>query len=434
MAQLHSPPSADPDDAVDILARVVAALASADGGGAPPPPDLLVLPETWLSGYPIGVAALRARALPLPGSCADADTERRLLEPRRVNPLARVAALAASSGIAIALAFVEREAEAEAEAEAGGDGAGADSSRCYNTLGLWGGDGALAGVYRKTHLWGPSGQYEKVAFTPGPGFPVRRRVFAPFPAEAAGAAPAVERFYAAAAAPSPQHTADAADEEDESPFVTLSSFRPVTLPSHPSLPLGLLVCFDLEFPEPARILAARGARVLIASTAMGERNAFASRVVARARAAENHVCVCFSNFPSSPVPLPSAPSSAFPGALTGLRFSGGTCVVGPDGRYLHALDAVVYSHDDDDGDDSIDGGGEKAEAAPALPISEGSTSRWLDAKATAAVMGALRGHLGDGEEVFVVTYDPDHSAYVADAQRNPYLMDRRVELFAGLLE
>jgi predicted amidohydrolase len=100
----------------------------------------------------------------------------------------------------------------------------------YNTAVLIDRDGRLAGSYRKTHL-----PYEEVegGISPGSSYPV---------------------------------------------FAT--DFGKV----------GLLICWDVQFPEPARALALQGAEVILLPTWGG------SDVLARARAIENHVFLLTSSY------------------------------------------------------------------------------------------------------------------------------------------
>ena len=61
------------------------------------------------------------------------------------------------------------------------------------------------------------------------------------------------------------------------------------------LKVGLLVCFDIEFPEPARCLALAGATVLIVPTALGgcgTENVVPACCIPT-RAMENHVAVLY---------------------------------------------------------------------------------------------------------------------------------------------
>lgn len=61
-------------------------------------------------------------------------------------------------------------------------------------------------------------------------------------------------------------------------------------------PVGLLICYDLEFPEAARALAVDGARVLLAPTANMVGYQAVPTVLARARAYENGCFVVYANY------------------------------------------------------------------------------------------------------------------------------------------
>lgn len=59
--------------------------------------------------------------------------------------------------------------------------------------------------------------------------------------------------------------------------------------------VGALICYDLEFPEHARVLALRGARWLAACTGNMKPNEHAQDVFVQARALENHIWVALAN-------------------------------------------------------------------------------------------------------------------------------------------
>jgi len=59
--------------------------------------------------------------------------------------------------------------------------------------------------------------------------------------------------------------------------------------------LGLLICYDIEFPEPARGLALQGADAIIVPTANMLEFDEVQRVLLPARALENRVCVAYAN-------------------------------------------------------------------------------------------------------------------------------------------
>ena len=59
--------------------------------------------------------------------------------------------------------------------------------------------------------------------------------------------------------------------------------------------LGSLVCYDLRFPEPARVLALQGAQIILVSTAWPASAHLYPEFLARARAAENGVFLAAAN-------------------------------------------------------------------------------------------------------------------------------------------
>jgi predicted amidohydrolase len=82
---------------------------------------------------------------------------------------------------------------------------------------------------------------------------------------------------------------------------------------------GVLCCFDIEFPEPSRTLALRGAQCLLVPSANMEPWGEHHRAFLRSRALENHVFVAYANVV---------------GAASGYVFEGESCLVDPLGRVL----------------------------------------------------------------------------------------------------
>jgi 5-aminopentanamidase len=350
VCQLHAAPA----DVARNVATVDAVLAALAGAA-----DLVVFPETFLQGYCIGRDAFLRTACDVPaewGAAQVADAA------AATHPLLAVAAAARRHGVAVVLPFAERRGDA-----------------LFNSSIAVDADGAPRGLYRKSHLWSA---YEGAIFTPGPG---RAEDWpACLPGEGGGGGGSGDPF------------------------------TPFTLARFPHTPVGLLVCFDLEFPEPARALALRGAKVVVSTHASGEGAGFTSTHFVRVRAAENDVAVVYCNYPS-------APQQPSPATVIDLAFSGGSAVAAPDGAFLHAL--PVYPCN--------------ASKAPAGAPREATTSEATNAAAGAAVHAALS--LGgktplsaSDEAVFVVAVDPHAPRYVANRSRNPYLRDRRRELFGGL--
>ncbi len=84
---------------------------------------------------------------------------------------------------------------------------------------------------------------------------------------------------------------------------------------------GLLICYDIEFPEHARDLARRGAQAILVPTANPAGFEHVQRLLVPARACENGVFVAYANYC---------------GDDSGLGFGGGSVIAGPDGVVLAA--------------------------------------------------------------------------------------------------
>ena len=212
LAQL-APTPRDPDRNADRVARVLRDRPEA---------DIAVFPELFLGG------------------CTLRHLDEVALAPG-AGPLETIAEAAAATRTAVVVGFAERL------------GAGfANTAACFDT------DGALAGIYRKTHLFGA----EAEAFTAG----------------------------------------------DEQLVVSLAG----TL-------VAPLICFDIEFPEPARAVARAGAELLVTPSAnmapYGPDHALATR----ARALDNRIAHLYANRVGSEGPH---------------RFEGGSCAVAADGSVL----------------------------------------------------------------------------------------------------
>lgn len=134
--------------------------------------------------------------------------------------------------------------------------------RFANSAACFGDCGELAGVYRKAHLFGPR---ERAAFVPG-----------------------------------------------DSMFLVPLAGRIV----------GPQICFDVEFPEPSRLMAGAGAEVLATISANMEPFAADHRLAARARALDNRLPHLYVNRV---------------GFESGHRFTGESCVIAPDGSVIAGL-------------------------------------------------------------------------------------------------
>ena len=151
----------------------------------------------------------------------------------------------------------------------------------HNTAVVFERDGTIAGKYRKMHIPDDPAYYEKFYFTPG-----------------------------------------------------YLGFEPIDTSVGR---LGVLVCWDQWYPEAARLMALRGAEILIYPTAIGwessdtpeeqERQREAWTTVQRGHAVANGLPVVTVNR----VGKESDPS----GATNGIQFWGSSFVVGPQGEFLY---------------------------------------------------------------------------------------------------
>jgi predicted amidohydrolase len=85
------------------------------------------------------------------------------------------------------------------------------------------------------------------------------------------------------------------------------------------LKVGILICYDVEFPEAVRALALAGAELIAVPTALIEPFGIVSRTLVPARAFENQVHVAYAGMC---------------GREGNLAYCGLSCVVGPDGQDL----------------------------------------------------------------------------------------------------
>jgi predicted amidohydrolase len=85
------------------------------------------------------------------------------------------------------------------------------------------------------------------------------------------------------------------------------------------LRVGVLICFDIEFPQAARRLALLGAQLIVVPTSLMAPFDVVARTLVPARAAENQVFVAYANRVKSEGDL---------------LYVGQSCVCGPDGNDL----------------------------------------------------------------------------------------------------
>jgi predicted amidohydrolase len=95
--------------------------------------------------------------------------------------------------------------------------------------------------------------------------------------------------------------------------------------------IGLLICYDIEFPEPARRLALAGADILLVPTAQMEPYEQVAKHVIPARAYENQLYVAYANHT---------------GSDDGFDYIGLSSICGPDGAVLAAAgrdEELIYA-------------------------------------------------------------------------------------------
>ena len=85
------------------------------------------------------------------------------------------------------------------------------------------------------------------------------------------------------------------------------------------LKVGILICYDIEFPEAVRALALAGAELIAVPTALIQPFDIVARTLVPARAFENQVYVAYAGMC---------------GREGGIGYCGLSCIVGPDGQDL----------------------------------------------------------------------------------------------------
>ncbi len=140
-----------------------------------------------------------------------------------------------------------------------------DADALYNSTQFIDETGQSIGHYRKTHLWG---DLDRQLFQPGNTF---------------------------------------------APLVNYKGWK-----------IGLLICYDVEFPETVRHHALSGAELILIPTALMHPWDFVATHVTRVRAAENQVYLAYANYC---------------GVENSLEYAGKSCIAGPDGEVLAHADS-----------------------------------------------------------------------------------------------
>ena len=95
--------------------------------------------------------------------------------------------------------------------------------------------------------------------------------------------------------------------------------------------IGLLICYDIEFPEPARTLALAGADIVLIPTAQMQPYTQVAKLLIPTRAYENQLYVAYANHS---------------GSDDGLDYVGLSSICGPDGAILAAAgegEELIYA-------------------------------------------------------------------------------------------
>ncbi|GAB7386623.1 carbon-nitrogen hydrolase [Bacillaceae bacterium] len=203
---------------------------------------LLVMPELWVTGYELSARAFAEMA-----------------ETRNGETVTIFRRLARERRLVIVVPFVEKENELK------------DNGLLYNSAAVINDDGNIAGIYRKSYLWGK----EKEIFTAG------------------------EKNY---------------------PVFSTSVGN-----------IGVLICYDMEFPEPSRQLALSGAELIVVPSVWSRNAERRWDIQLPARALDNTVFVLGVN-------------------AAGINTCGKSKLAAPDGRVLAEAprdDECLLIHDVD---------------------------------------------------------------------------------------
>jgi len=135
-----------------------------------------------------------------------------------------------------------------------------NGDKMYNSMQLIDANGQTHSLYRKTHLWGDQ---DRTLFTQG---------------------------------------------DDLVPVINWNGWK-----------VGMLICYDIEFPENVRRLALEGAELILTPTALMSPWTTVADLIVPARACENQLFIAYANFCDSEYEQ---------------HYVGHSCIVGPDGSNL----------------------------------------------------------------------------------------------------
>ena len=202
------------------------------------------------------------------------------------------------------------------------------------------------------------------------------------------------------------------------------SFVPGSLPFRPfhidgtPFPLGVAICYELEITEPARCLALQGAKLILFPAACAcEMSPIA--LIGRVRAMENNVfCVyCNHGFVEEP------------GRAAGqLEFPGGSFAAGPDGGCDRVWSPtgvliIVCSRRPP----------LRVSPSPVIPDPACLNHPWTRVLGPWCA-GTLLQSAPAADATLLVPVDPSSPQALEWSERNPYLRDRRPELYGVILD
>ena len=193
-----------------------------------------------------------------------------------------------------------------------------------------------------------------------------------------------------------------------------------------STTFGLLICFDCEFPEPARCLALRGCDVVLAVAACaGAMDKI--HICVQVRAMENLMHFLYVNHPRHPGAADGAAAGAAAGAGAGARADGddGAAAVTTAPAAASASAGAASTAD------VMAMGFTGTKSEPAIPATDDAIARRIVMRGGSFAAGP------DGNPVATLSQEPQvqvftvgsKAKYAAHCHRNPYLRSRRPALY-----
>lgn len=191
-------------------------------------------------------------------------------------------------------------------------------------------------------------------------------------------------------------------------------FRPFHIDGTP-FPLGVAICYELEITEPARCLALQGAKLILFPAACAcEMSPIA--LIGRVRAMENNVFCVYCNHGFVEEPTRAAGQ---------LEFPGGSFAAGPDGGCPRAGGRAWCTIPPPVAVCAIVRACVRRVCLP--PWARHLTPVWHCA-------GTLLQSAPAADTTLLVPVDPSSPQALDWSERNPYLRDRRPELYSVILD